>query len=43
MWMCAQTHCLLVAVVGEVLVPVPEVRVLLVPADVPAVADQSPV
>ena len=36
------THCLLVPVVCEELVPVPEVGVLLVPADVPAVADQTP-
>lgn len=36
------TYCLLVVVISEVLVPAPEVRVLLVPADVPAVADQPP-
>lgn len=37
----SSTHSLLVARVGEKLVPVPEVRVLFVPADVPPVADES--
>lgn len=37
------TYCLLIAVVGKILVPGPEVRVLLVPADVPAVSDQPSV
>lgn len=35
------THSLLVVWVGEKLVPVPEVRVLFVPADVPPVANES--
>lgn len=43
MGVCVYTYCLSVAVFGEVLVPAPEVRVLFVPADVPAVADQPPV
>lgn len=33
------THSLLVSIVSEVFVPVPEVRVLLVPTDISAIAD----